>query len=107
MFQLDDKFLEQVGLADMPEDEKKSFLLHIYGELEVRLGLELSKDMTDEQLDEFGEVAKKGEEHVRAWLEQNCPDFEKVIESEMEKLRQDIVANKDIILSRAQNPQAA
>ena len=28
MFQLDDKFLQDVGLGDLPEDQKKLFLDH-------------------------------------------------------------------------------
>jgi len=30
MFQLDDKFLADIGLTDMPDDQKQPFLQHIY-----------------------------------------------------------------------------
>jgi len=37
MFQLDEKFLEEIGLNELPEEQKKPFLQHIYDELELRV----------------------------------------------------------------------
>lgn len=101
MFQLDDDFLQQVSLGDMPQDEKGAFLQHIYKELETRLGVELSKDLTDEQLDNFGEVVKAGkEEEVKAWLDEHCPGYQKVVDAEIERLRQEIVQSSARLLNR-------
>lgn len=33
MFQFDDNFLENIGLASMPEDQKRSLLRHVNYEL--------------------------------------------------------------------------
>ena len=43
MFQLDDKFLEEVGLGSLPDDQKKLFLDHFREQLELRVGLQLSE----------------------------------------------------------------
>ena len=59
MFQLDDKFLEEIGLNSLPEEQKKPFLQHIYDELELRVGTKLSDGMTDEQLEEFESIIAK------------------------------------------------
>jgi len=56
MFQLDEKFLNDLGLADMPADQKKAFLDHIYDELELRVGTKLSDGLTDAQLSEFERI---------------------------------------------------
>ena len=56
MFQLDEKFLEDIGLNDLPEEQKKPFLQHIYDELELRVGTKLSDGMSDEQLEEFESI---------------------------------------------------
>ena len=53
MFQLDEKFLETVGLSGMPEGEKVGFLAHIQGELESRVGEKLSEGMSGAQIEEF------------------------------------------------------
>jgi hypothetical protein len=103
MFQLDEDFLVQMGLGDMPEDEKKAFVLYVYQELELRIGTELSKDLSDQQMDEFEQIVKEGEQpQVESWLQQNCPRFKDVIAAEMETIRQEIMASRDKILSQAE-----
>ena len=56
MFQLDDKFLEEVGLGSLPDDQKKLFLDHFREQLELRVGLQLSEGLSEMQLAEFAEV---------------------------------------------------
>lgn len=75
MFQLDDKFLSDVGLSDLPEDQKKPFLQHIYDELELRVGTRLSDGMTDVQLAEFESIIDRKDDTITAWLTQNVPDY--------------------------------
>lgn len=75
MFQLDDKFLADVGLQDLPEDQKKAFLQHIYDELELRVGTKLSDGMSDEQLEEFESIIDRKDDVVTAWLAQHAPDY--------------------------------
>ena len=43
MFQLDDKFLEEVGLGSLPADQKQAFLAHLREQLELRVGTQLSE----------------------------------------------------------------
>lgn len=75
MFQLDDKFLEDIGLADLPEEQKKPFLQHIYDELELRVGTKLSDGMSDEQLEEFESIIDRKDENINSWLAKNSPDY--------------------------------
>lgn len=75
MFQLDDKFLEEVGLAGMPDEQKKPFLQHIYDELELRVGTRLSEGMTDAQLEEFESIIDRKDEIIAAWLTEHVPDY--------------------------------
>ena len=75
MFQLDDKFLADVGLQDLPEDQKKAFLQHIYDELELRVGTKLSDGMSDAQLEEFESIIDRKDDVVTAWLAQYVPDY--------------------------------
>lgn len=138
MFQLDDKFLADIGLDNLPEEQKKPFLQHIYEQLEYKVGIKLSDGMTDEQLTEFEAIIDRKEETVSAWLSQhvpnyhqdelftrmveqtqldpndvalkadyaatkwleiNRPDYRKVVAETLEELKQEIISNRDAILS--------
>lgn len=75
MFQLDDQFLKDLGLDQMPEDQKQAFLAHIYNELELRVGVRLSEGLSDEQLAEFESFVDRNDEKVQAWVAANSPDY--------------------------------
>jgi len=75
MFQLDDKFLEDVGLSGMPEEQKKPFLQHIYDELELRVGTKLSEGMSDGQLEEFESIIDRKDDVITEWLSKYAPDY--------------------------------
>lgn len=76
MFNLNEQFLEDIGLGSMPEDQKRPFLQHIYGQLEQRVGENLSAGMTDSQLDEFGDIIDRKQEVVTGWIQANVPDYQ-------------------------------
>lgn len=75
MFQLDDKFLEEIGLNSLPEEQKKPFLQHIYDELELRVGTKLSDGMSDEQLEEFESIIDRKDDIIVEWLGKYVPDY--------------------------------
>ncbi len=103
MFQLDNKFLEDIGLGGMPDDQKQAFLQHLYEELELRVGTRLSEGMTDEQLAEFEKLIDANDQQgALKWLETNRPNYKQVVAEELEKLRQEIIANKDRIIADMQ-----
>jgi hypothetical protein len=75
MFQLDDQFLKDLGLDQMPEEQKQAFLAHIYNELELRVGVRLSEGLSDAQLAEFESFVDRDDEKVQAWVTTNSPDY--------------------------------
>ncbi len=75
MFQLDDKFLQDVGLGDLPEDQKKAFLDHFREQLELRVGTRLSDGLSDAQLEEFESFIDRKEDRVDAWLTANVSNY--------------------------------
>ncbi|MCA9334518.1 hypothetical protein KC953_00050 [Candidatus Saccharibacteria bacterium] len=76
MFQLDDKFLADIGLGEMPEDQKQAFLRHIYEELELRVGTRLSEGLSDQQLEEFEKIIDKDVSVVDNWLAVHVRDYQ-------------------------------
>jgi hypothetical protein len=100
MFNLDDDFLQSLGLGGLPDDQKQAFLQHLYEELELRVGTRLSEGMSDDQLAQFEKLIDSNDEQgALSWLEQNRPNYKDVVADELEKLKQEVVTNRDAILS--------
>jgi hypothetical protein len=76
MFQLDDKFLQELGLDQLPDDQKQAFKEHIYSELELRVGTRLSNGLSEAQLTEFESFVDRNDEKVRTWIMANVPDYQ-------------------------------
>ncbi len=75
MFQLDDKFLADIGLNDLPEDQKQPFLQHIYEELELRVGTRLSDGLSDAQLEQFEKIIDRDQATIDEWIQQFVPNY--------------------------------
>ncbi|QQS21623.1 hypothetical protein IPM09_03785 [Candidatus Saccharibacteria bacterium] len=76
MFQLDDKFLQDVGLGTLPAEQKQMFLDHFREQLELRVGTRLSEGLSDAQLQEFESFIDRNDEKVTTWLSANVPEYE-------------------------------
>lgn len=76
MFQLDEKFLDDLGLNDLPAEQKQAFLEHVYSQLELRVGTRLSEGLSDEQLAEFESFIDRDMDKVRAWVSQHAADYQ-------------------------------
>lgn len=108
MFQLDDNLLKELGLGELPAAEKNKMLAHIYETLELRVGMRLAEQMSDQQLDEFEAFIDKNDEAgALKWLETNFPDYKKVVADELEKLKGEIKAQAPQIMeATAQDMQS-
>lgn len=76
MFQLDEKFLQDIGLGELPEAQRKPFLQHIYDQLEYQVGLKLSDGLSDDQIAEFEAIIDKKPEVIDAWVAQHAPNYQ-------------------------------
>lgn len=108
MFKLDDNLLKELGLGELPPQEKNAMLRHIYETLEMRVGMKLAEQMTNEQLDEFeGFIDRNDEAGALKWLETNFPDYKKVVASELENLKNEIKASAAQIVEASRQSAAA
>lgn len=108
MFKLDDNLLRELGLGDLPVEEKNKMLAHIYETLEMRVGMRLAEQMTDQQLDEFERFIDTNDEAgALKWLETNFPDYKQVVADELEKLKNEIRQHSAAILQAAQQDMGA
>ena len=90
--QFDDKFLQEMGLQAMPEDQKQKFLDNVQEELEVRIGERISKGLTEVQLNEFDMISDPLE--AAKWLEKNRPDYREIVSRTLEEMKEEIRANR-------------
>ena len=90
--QFDDKFLQEMGLQAMPEDQKQKFLDYVQEELEVRIGERISKGLTEVQLNEFDMITDPLE--AAKWLEKNRPDYREIVSRTIEEMKEEIRANR-------------
>lgn len=103
MFKLDDNLLKELGLGELPAEEKNKMLSHIYETLEMRVGMKLAEQMTNEQLDEFeGFIDKNDEAGALKWLETNFPNYKQVVANELEALKAEIKQAAPQIVAAAQ-----
>ena len=89
--QFDEKFLVDMGLAAMPENQKQQFLDYIQEELEVRIGERISRGLTEVQLNEFDMITDPAE--AAKWLEKNRPDYREIVNRTIEEMKEEIRAN--------------
>jgi hypothetical protein len=105
MFKLDNALLEELGLGALPAEEKNRMLGHIYETLEMRVGMKLAEQMTNEQLDEFESYIDKNDEAgALKWLESNFPNYKQVVADELDKLKAEIKASSEQIVAASQQP---
>ena len=95
--EIDEKFLADMGLSAMPEEQKKDFLAYVQEELEIRIGERISRGLTDAQLNEFDMITDPGE--AAKWLEVNRPDYREIVSRTIAEMKDEIRANRARLLA--------
>jgi len=67
----DEQIVEQLGIADLPDDEKTE----VINIAQVRIGEAVSEELTDEQLAEYQAIIDGNDDVTVAWLEKNVPSY--------------------------------
>lgn len=90
--EFDEKFLQEMGLSAMPEEQKQKFLNYVQEELEVRIGERISRGLTEAQLMEFDMLTDQAQ--ITAWLERNRPDYREIVNRTINEMKEEIRANR-------------
>jgi hypothetical protein len=107
MLKIDNNLLVELGLAGLPDAEKNSFLKHIYETLEMRVGIRLADQMSNEQLDEFEQYFEaKDDAGAFKWLETNFPNYKDIVQEEFDKLKREVAVSAPQILAASQQAAA-
>ena len=108
MLKIDNSLLQEVGLGSLPDTEKNGFLKHIYETLEMRVGVRLADQMTDQQLDEFEQYFEaKDDAGAFRWLETNFPNYKDIVQQEFDKLKAEITQTAPQILAASPGQASA
>src|SRR3954469_8305026 len=103
MLKIDDNLLQQIGLGSLPVEEKRALLNHIYETLEMRVGMRLADQMSNEQLDEFEQYFEaKDDAGAFKWLETNFPNYKEIVQQEFDKLKAEVKQTAPQILAASQ-----
>lgn len=97
MIRVDEDFMTEVGLTEMPAAEKQAFMDHAEEELEVRVGQKISAGLSDEQIDEFSRI-HDDDSATLSWLERNVPDFRKIVMQVFQAFKQELSAERQSII---------
>ena len=105
---IDDSLLDELGLKALPAQEKTSLLKHIYETLEMRVGMRLADQMSNEQLDEFERFFNAQDDAgAFRWLETNFPNYKDIVADEFAKLKKEVGDTVPQILAAVQSVPAA
>lgn len=100
---IDNDLLSELGLNGLPDAEKNSLLRHIYETLEMRVGMRLADQMSNEQLDEFEQYFEaKDDAGAFKWLETNFPNYKEIVQEEFDKLKAEVGQSAPQILTASQ-----
>lgn len=108
---IDNDFLQELGLGDLPMEEKELLVEQIRERLELRVGGRLTDRMTEEQKEEFDTnyVQQEDESGAMKWLEKNFPNYPDIVKEELENLKQELKEQsgtiRDIIRQQQEQQQ--
>lgn len=89
--QIDNNFLADLGLASIPEEEKRLMIVDIYKLLSARIGERAEQALDEAKQEEFGQTLDSGDqEAVTAWLANNLPNYQAIVSEEVEKVKEEI-----------------
>jgi len=71
----DDNFLSEVGLSNLPEDQKQAFLDYVQEELEIRVGTKMSEGLSEAQIEEFEGIMENNQQVIRKVVGELGMDF--------------------------------
>ena len=105
MIRIDESLLSDLGLEKLSTEDKNSLLKHIYETLEMRVGVRLADQMTQDQLDEFEKYFEaKDDAGAFKWLETNFPNYKDIVQEEFDKLKEEVkLSVPEIIKQTDQN----
>ena len=94
MIQIDDAMIAAHGIKIADED-KPAFLEQLQAQVEEQVGLTIIAKLKDEDAQHLLELTRSASEaDVTAWMEANVPDYQQVVEKEVDTVLTDIAGSQ-------------
>jgi hypothetical protein len=91
MKQLNETIFDETGLDDLEPAEKERILTHVAKTLETRVGMRLTADANEEQIAQFSQLVEgRDEEAIFDWLDRSFPNFQAVVDEELEDIKTEL-----------------
>lgn len=89
--QIDENFLEELGLGALSAEDKQKYLNAINETLEIRIGSRLTTQLNEDQLEQFNAmVDSDNDADLDKWLEDNAPNYNEIVAEELEMIKTEI-----------------
>ncbi len=93
---INEYYLASIGIRFTTKEETQAFAEIVQSELEIRIGTEIARRLSDEQLDEF-DMYIDSYDAAGEWLEENCPDYRDIVDYEIERMEEELIRNRSMI----------
>ncbi len=91
MIKIDANLLEELGLNDLSDDQKNDAIEEIMNTLKDRVGDRAIDALNDSQVEHLENEMMHGSfESTQKWLQENVPDYENVVNEELEKIKSEV-----------------
>ncbi|HLA49449.1 MAG TPA: DUF5663 domain-containing protein [Candidatus Saccharimonadales bacterium] len=91
--QVDDQFLQAMGLDGLENDEKAAALDDILYTLNMRVGKRVAEILNDKQAAQFEAFSDDtSNEEIAKWLKENVPNYDQIVEEEAQKMKAEVQA---------------
>ena len=102
---LDAKGLRNLGIDFNIEDEMDRFATLIRDEMEMRVGDEMTRVMTQKQINDFESIMGNDSLAQVEWIRENCPEHREICERVMNELREELLRFKKEIPGLKKNAE--
>ncbi len=103
MLKIEQSILEDFGLDKLPKEVQQAAFHDIYLTLQRRVGMRLSKEMTEEQLATVETLKEDDDEAAfTEWLEETFPDYQSIVAEELQGMKDEVATGAAQILEADQ-----
>jgi len=82
---IDDKFLDSLGLSHLSEEEKQEVTDKIQTALETRVAIKITQGLAESQVNEFNNLLSgEDPQPVMDWMEKFIPNYRDIVKAELD-----------------------
>jgi TRAP-type mannitol/chloroaromatic compound transport system substrate-binding protein len=82
----------ELGIDKMSPEQQQRIFEHAFKTLQSRMTVRLSEKLTSEQMQELADASERSDKEGQDVLNRLCPDYDKMYQEEIDKLKEDILA---------------